>query len=144
MICGVLVMVSWGPWEKVGPAWLLFCPIKNVGGNSVGRTGSSCCIGVRGGPHFYGRTYSSGSTNLVCGISHRGERCYALVFGRGAGGRFDENIPSSSSSILSRGGGYVPMHRGLHVLVCRCGDFLRHCCCFFCVFLWQLTLGGWR
>ena len=134
MICGVLVTVIWGPWKKLGPAWLLFCPIKKIDGNSVGRTGSSCCTGVRGGPHVYGRTYSSGSTNLGCGISHRGEHFYALVFGCGMGGRLDGNLLSSSSSILSRGGGYIHIHRGLHVLVYFCGDFLRHCCCFLCVF----------
>jgi len=125
-ICGVFVMVGWGPWDKVGPAWLLFCPIF-FDGNSVGRTGSSCCVGMRGGPNFHGRTCSSGITNLGCGISHRGDRCYTLVFGCGAGGRIDGNPLLSSSSILSRGRGYVPMHRGLHVLVCCCRDCLRHC-----------------
>ena len=125
MICGVLVTVIWGPWKKLGPAWLLFCPIKKIDGNSVGRTGSSCCAGVRGGPHFHGWTYISSNTNLGCGIFLRGERCYALVFARSTGGRLDWNLPSSSSSSLSRDRGYIPMHCGLHVMVCCCGDCLR-------------------
>ena len=144
IICGVLVMVDWGPWEKVGPAWLLFYPINFFDRDSVGRTGSSCCAEVRGGPHFYDQTCSSGSTNLGCGILHRGEHCYALAFGRGTGGILDGSIPLSSSSILSRDGGYIPMYRGIHVLICRYGDYLCHRRCFLCVLWWRLTLGGWR